>query len=55
MKNIIEDTIKISELKTGQFDKVRRIEGKTDIYDLQVELDVNVDVYPIDKEKVDYF
>jgi hypothetical protein len=31
---------------------VRRIEGKIDIYDLNVELDVNYEVYPLEKGKV---
>lgn len=34
---------------------MRRVEGKSDIYDLQVDLDVNTEIYPIEKEKVYYF
>lgn len=31
---------------------VKRIEGKSEIYDLKIELDVNTDIYPIYKDKV---
>ena len=32
---------------------VKRIVGKSDIYDLTIELDVNTDIYPIEKDKVE--
>ena len=45
MKNIFEDSFHVVNIKSGQFDRVKRMQCKGDIYDVQVELDVNVEVY----------
>lgn len=31
---------------------VKRIVGKSDIYDLKIQLDVNVEIYPMETDKV---
>lgn len=42
----------VSSIRVGYPHPVKRVSGKSDIYDLQIELDVNTDIYPVEKENV---
>ncbi|GAB2210367.1 hypothetical protein Droror1_Dr00015633 [Drosera rotundifolia] len=50
---IFEDTFEIVSINPDgkKFDKVSRIEGKGNKFDVHIMLDVNIDVYPINMEK----
>jgi len=52
MKTFFEDTLRIESMDRGQFTRVQRIQGKSDIYDLNITLDINTQVYPIEQDKV---
>lgn len=47
---LIEDTIKVTGINVDghqAFERVSRIKGVTDVRKLQIELDVNTDIYPM--------
>jgi DNA-directed RNA polymerase I, II, and III subunit RPABC3 len=50
--NLFEDHLKISEIdKEGKaFEKVSRVEGITEYSLCKVQLDINTDIYPMDKD-----
>ena len=50
-QKLIEDTFYVSDInKDGKvFEKVSRISGKTETNKLEIELDVNTDIYPMAK------
>ncbi|GAB4848256.1 hypothetical protein Ancab_002923 [Ancistrocladus abbreviatus] len=50
---LFEDTFNILRIDPDgkKFDKVSRIEGQSDRFDAYILLDVNIDIYPINKDK----
>mmetsp|Transcript_26753 Transcript_26753/g.23617 ORF Transcript_26753/g.23617 Transcript_26753/m.23617 type:complete len:146 (+) Transcript_26753:34-471(+) len=49
---LIDDTLRIHTINADgkHFDKVSRIHGKTEVYEYEVVLDINTDVYPMTDE-----
>ena len=49
---LIDDTIQVTAVNKGGkfFEKVSRIEAKSEINKFEIELDINTDLYPVEKE-----
>lgn len=52
---LFEDTFTIKSVDNTKFDRVSRIESKSQAFETTLTLDINTDIYPLVAEQVRYY
>ncbi|OLL22055.1 DNA-directed RNA polymerases I, II, and III subunit RPABC3 [Neolecta irregularis DAH-3] len=47
---LLDETFYVNKIDTSRYDRVSRIEGKSQAGDLQITLDVNTQIYPLEND-----